>query len=1440
MPKQPYSIYLFFLVLTLNACGGGDDASSVPPTAVVAPQVQTKVMNFTVMGEYVDGTVVCVDRDQSGSCDPTEAQGITGADGKIALNVSLSEVGKFPIVAQVPGSTIKSNNPASTGSASYTLSAPADQPFIVSPLSTLVQYLVSTGKKTVPATTQISNAVGDPTIDYLKSKNASAPQVRMAATIVAALMQDPAKLAPLGSKQPQGAVARMDALITLLPKIKDMAKTLSAPGAACATEPNTSLCQGALTTALLGMTQSPAQSVAQGVGQNAGQNTTSNNPPTQASDGVMQTATISSVRNQNGNIDNGGRSSTLSLTLDGAFSAALGNDYRVHVFDAANDLGLANTDEAMKTWTFALTELHPGAHSFRATVVRESDNRQGTASSAYTVSLGNDISLSGSTNVLDTIVLSVRNLWANVVSVVWDFGSQAGALVDGITQRTTMVVNAVMDSVRLAYTAASSYVVTAIFKNTDGSEVDRARLAVTVGVGTVGAVASIDSVWDGDRTVARGAEVITSQPQIRGTLSEGLGNSGFYDVLVYDGNTLLEGRASVDGLNWTFTPPSGLGDGVHSLTAVVSRIDRTLGAPSAPWTLSVSSSAPTVIPKNGFLPSLEFNTYAASDSLSDTTGDLQGAVLFAQSQIIASTVRIPDDIQPTMTSLRDALVLFKPLTSTRLMAGKGIVLKAFKADGGLLGTLSMEHPNDLPKTPRFLNNVDVAALDFGFTDANATVISANVNLAKLNDVNAVYLKSLLQGNTAIKIALSTGNWTEHVYLPAGNYAGKKIKVTSAAGYLSTLHYIGTDSVESTMDITQGSSEVLVAVAGNRWVRQSDLDHSRYVYGKNFWTARLPKEWVLPGLKLEFAQGLKKGSLNFAAQGMAGTKMGAPTELLLHTIDLGMLTAPRGEFYFAGDSTLHADYFQTIPVSRLVVNRYESLQLNKVVLPTGAVLTPANPDPSDGGWLIGDMRGAIGKLLVSHGIDNANYGISSSSAVSEDWAVGGHPFWVGQLAAHNSIGTYRNGVFIHGGSGGAGIVTLQNSIGNEFSHEVGHNYGLSHGSGDRGVLGAIHRPSTDVNSTWAWDSVRNIFIPNMVQKPTFQNLATGQTFERICNYNLPSLDGVLASQCVAPFQINPTTAFSFGRDAMSNGGPHDAPYWSHFNRYTIYTPHSASLIQKFLESKAVFDSTSSTGFRKWNAVTNKMEEIEFRAPYYLSANADVTTSNIANVQSYTAYLQRLFTQGADIVVVRMSNGSWGGTAVAPSAAANAGKWLTINHGASSATTWTINGQGVNFVTDASQTYKSNGSQWLAAAAYDGTLPRKPELFGVPVTTILGYYDPLNAAPTLAQAGWPGYVYPALHGAYGFVYPNESNTHRSDGCWLEVTTTQPVAVRRYKLKADRFATGTMNKFQVNVPESEGARHAAVYCADIKLVEGDLLPARDSAALTYTVNGMPLGPR
>merc|ERR1711933_545984 len=140
----------------------------------------------------------------------------------------------------------------------------------------------------------------------------------------------------------------------------------------------------------------------------------------------------------------------------------------------------------------------------------------------------------------------------------------------------------------------------------------------------------------------------------------------------------------------------------------------------------------------------------------------------------------------------------------------------------------------------------------------------------------------------------------------------------------------------------------------------------------------------------------------------------------------------------------------------------------------------------------------------------------------------------------------------------------------------------------------------------------------------------------------------------------------------------------------YTPFVSEKIQQFLEDRAVWDPSSSTGFRKFDPASGKMEEF---------------------------------------------------------------------------------------------TNNDNGRQ-------------VPRLYRVPVTTIVGYYHPTNSLQS--------YIYPALHGAYGFVYDDEggSTTGTPDGCELVVETDRKVLV--YDLDTIADPAG-MRKFHVNVATEDNPSKA-----------------------------------
>jgi len=759
---------------------------------------------------------------------------------------------------------------------------------------------------------------------------------------------------------------------------------------------------------------------------------------------------------------------------------------------------------------------------------------------------------------------------------------------------------------------------------------------------------------------------------------------------------------------------------------------------------------------------LVFNTTAPTN---DLQGALAAQVRFAQSQVLPAHPRAGDH-QPHLISLRKTLLLVQPLSAEDTTP---VEVTARDKRGKTLGSLNLDPPEKLPKTAYDLDGIPRETIEFMPPATAGSVISSRRDLETLSDPQETLLQERVRQNPLVEIQTADGQWVSDIHVPnAAGLDGRFLRVRSNAGYGSTIHYSG-----RTVAINRGQALLFKSVNG-QWLLESDLANQGIRYANGTWSGVLPAEWILPGLVLQFRQGTRSGTLN-------DLKVGAPTELLIHTIDVGMLTPPRDQFHFARDPQAHREYFQTVPTSRLIVTQYAPLFLSEVMLPNGTLLT--DHDPSKGDWHNGTMRQSIAKELISLGIDNANYGIPSTPGEGE----ASHPYIVAQLAAHNAVGNYAAGVAVHGGSGGGGIVTLDDSLHNEFSHEVGHNYGLGHYVG--GFQGSVHRSADQINSTWGWDADRNRFLPN------FSPVRSGK-------------DTCLQNECQSPFDGR-----SFGLDAMAGGAP-----FSSFNRFTLYTPNTATIIQRFLESKAVFDSSSPTGFSKWDDASSRMVPYSHSIDFASQITAPVTDLNEAKLVSLLAEYDR--------VTVAMADGNWTKNIPIPAASpANRGRSVVIDHGASYASILFLNGTQIPVPRGFRKTFVSDGKRWNEGSAASLSVPRKPTAFGIPVTTLVGYYDP--------DGELTSYIYPALHGAYGFSYGDDRSSASEQDCHLLVETRD--GPLRFRLASRRLSAKVMNKFHVNIPESSQPKSVAVVCRGKVLASKPILPVTET--LTVTVHGRPL---
>ena len=324
------------------------------------------------------------------------------------------------------------------------------------------------------------------------------------------------------------------------------------------------------------------------------------------------------------------------------------------------------------------------------------------------------------------------------------------------------------------------------------------------------------------------------------------------------------------------------------------------------------------------------------------------------------------------------------------------------------------------------------------------------------------------------------------------------------------------------------------------------------YSRRAWSAVLPWDWVKPGLSLSVSDDRGRNGV------LAGDaiEFAAPAELVVNNLRLGMLTDPprsNGHYMLLEPARAGTDYFQTVPVSRLTVAKYDEVILPQVIIGNGTIYDTVSA--TNGDVYSGDMRGDTAKSTFSVGINLANWGVTSSGMVSQV-----QPQVTQSVVVHHARGRYQNGQVNHGLSGGNSILTLIDSVGNEFSHEIGHHYGLG------------HYPGADLEPKNTWDR---------------HHADSGWGYIGHRQRMRANLDWG-AYQANNPLRYK--ELYNYNRDSMSGGWP-----GSSLSRYTHYTGYSTYLkIQPSLD-RPVFAADSPTGYRKWNAASGQMEDFQPKVP-----------------------------------------------------------------------------------------------------------------------------------------------------------------------------------------------------------------------------------------------------
>ncbi|WP_220459092.1 M66 family metalloprotease [Acidovorax sp. FHTAMBA] len=473
----------------------------------------------------------------------------------------------------------------------------------------------------------------------------------------------------------------------------------------------------------------------------------------------------------------------------------------------------------------------------------------------------------------------------------------------------------------------------------------------------------------------------------------------------------------------------------------------------------------------------------------------------------------------------------------------------------------------------------------------------------------------------------------HTVDPSGNEARQMPRLTAQREALLMITpdaSLGEVDGVKVMVVLNGQSKGTLTLRHPNEIPRSDyVSNARadYVYSRRAWSVALPWDWVQPGMELRVTDSRgRTGTLAASAIDFA-----APAELVVHSVRLGMLTDPPvnnsgGHWFRTNPAEAATDYLQTIPAARITAAYYEDVKLTRVMVASGVIYDTASA--VNGDVYSGDMRENTAKSTFSVGINLANWGVTSSGMQSQQ-----QPQVTQSVVIHHARGVYANGVQNHGLSGGNSILTLSTSRGNEFSHEIGHHYGLGHYPGQNGndYFWAGHHH----DSGWGYIGYRKRMRANIHWTRGKNDGLSG----------MPVLDDT----------------YSFNTDSMAGGH-----YASSLSQYAHYTGYSTrNRIQPSLD-KPVPAPATATGYVKWNADTRTMEPVAPSVPnqntvWFNSANGKFLAPRLHGVPVITL-LGGYDPETGSALIYPALRGNWGNVFNLPATAASAGEprecWLTV--------------------------------------------------------------------------------------------------------------------------------------------------------------------------------------
>ena len=384
----------------------------------------------------------------------------------------------------------------------------------------------------------------------------------------------------------------------------------------------------------------------------------------------------------------------------------------------------------------------------------------------------------------------------------------------------------------------------------------------------------------------------------------------------------------------------------------------------------------------------------------------------------------------------------------------------------------------------------------------------------------------------------------HVMKPEGTtWAGAKLADRE-------LHVVGNRDALVLVDINAANGRVVDAVVeahvdgrklGEVALNTPDAlpptEADGSAYSEAAYSANLDKAWVKPGLELIVRANEGQRSAPQAVN------VGAPASFTMYTLPFYLFGLDESDIPFnqvaAPDQVTKDEYFAKHPFAQLEMLNHPAVKVEWdyiVVAPRqGRAAQKVEYKEQQGdGYAVMSAT-----LNVLHAIRNAN---GDSPTNNQYYAP---------LLMANEKGSYSHP---GGGLGGGNVGTGDHSYTGIFIHEAGHAFGMPHANDGYNSGTYPYKGGSLQGSTWGYDQVRGQFMPTFVP-------STSPNFGRCNSWNIQFDD---EGRCVK-------------QDPMQGGSGYQAAG----DKYTIFSDFNAAVVQGYLESKVIVDSTSRTGYSRWD-------------------------------------------------------------------------------------------------------------------------------------------------------------------------------------------------------------------------------------------------------------------